>query len=56
VNGAAPGIPADPARRVTASRLLRVAAALSAALMVATLAGAVRQPAVSSAIASTGTP
>jgi hypothetical protein len=44
---AAAGIPADRARCFTASRALRVAAALSAALMLTTLTGAARQPAVS---------
>ena len=44
---AAAGIPADRARRFTASGPLRVAAALSAALMLAALTGAARQPAVS---------
>lgn len=46
---AAAGIPAgivNHARRLTASRRGRVAAALSAALMLATLTGAARQPAV----------
>jgi hypothetical protein len=53
---AAAGIPADPARRFTASRLLRVAAALSAALMVAALTGAARQPAVSDPVQAAFTP
>ena len=46
---AATGLPAgiaNRARRLTASRWPRVAAALSAALMLATLTGAARQPAV----------
>jgi Chlorophyllase len=53
---AAAGIPADRARRFTASRPLRVAAALSAALMLATLTGAARQPAVSDPVQAAFTP
>ena len=49
-------IPADRARRFTASRPLRVAAALSAALMLATLTGAARQPAVSDPVQAAFTP
>lgn len=56
---AAAGSPAGIARcasRVTASRPLRVAAALSAALMLATLTGAARQPAVSHPVQAAFTP
>jgi hypothetical protein len=53
---AAAGRPADRARRFTASRPLRVAAALSAALMLATLTGAARQPAVSYPVQAAFTP
>ena len=49
------GIPAR-ARRFTASRRSRVAAALSAALMLATLTGAARQPAVSYPVQAAFTP
>jgi hypothetical protein len=52
---AAAGI-ADRARRLTASGPLRVAAALSAALMLATLTGAARQPAVSDPVQAAFTP
>jgi len=47
---------ADRARRFAASRGLRVAAALSAALMMATLTGAARQPAVSYPVQAAFTP
>src|SRR6516225_838291 len=53
---AAAGIPADRVRRFAASRLLRVAAALSAALMVATLTGAAGRPAVSYPVQAAFTP
>jgi hypothetical protein len=53
---AAAGIPADRVRRFTASRLPRVAAALSAALMLTTLTGAARQPAVSYPVQAAFTP
>ena len=56
---AAAGIPAgiaDRARRLTASGPLRVAAALSAALMLATLTGAARQPAVPDPVQAAFTP
>jgi hypothetical protein len=53
---AAAGIPADRARCLTASRALRVAAALSAALMLAALAGAARQPAVGYPVQAAFTP
>ena len=53
---AAAGIPADRVRRFTASGPLRVAAALSAALMVAALTGAARQPAVSYPVQAAFTP
>ena len=53
---AAAGIPADRVRRFTASRPLRVAAALSAALILATLTGAARQPAVSYPVQAAFTP
>ena len=43
-------------RRFTASRRARVAAALSAALMLATLTGAARQPAVSNPVQAAFTP
>jgi len=56
---AAAGIPAgiaDRARRFTASGRLRVAAALSAALMLATLTGAARQPVVRYPVQAAFTP
>ena len=54
---AAAGVPADLARGFTASRPLRVAAALSAALMVAALtSAAARQPAVSYPVEAAFTP
>jgi pimeloyl-ACP methyl ester carboxylesterase len=49
------GIP-DRARRFTASRRARVAAALSAAVMLATLTGAARQPVVSYPVQAAFTP
>jgi hypothetical protein len=53
---AAAGIPANRARRFTASGTLRVAAALSAALMLATLTGAARLPAASYPVQAAFTP
>jgi len=53
---AAAGISADRVRRFAASGPLRVAAALSAALMVATLTGAAGQPAVSYPVQAAFTP
>jgi hypothetical protein len=56
---AAAGIPAgiaDRARRLTATGPRRVAAALSAALMLAALTGAARQPAVSDPVQAAFTP
>ena len=53
--GIRPGI-ADRARRFTASRRLRVAAALPAALVLAMLTGAARQPVVSYPVQATFTP
>ena len=53
---AAAGMPADRVRRLAVSRPLRVAAALSAALMLATLTGAARQPAVSYPVQAAFTP
>jgi hypothetical protein len=56
---AATGLPAgiaNRARRLTASRWPRVAAAMSAALMLATLTGAARQPAVSYPVQAAFTP
>ena len=47
---------ADRARRLTASRRLRVAAALPAALVLAMLTGAARQPVVSYPVQATFTP